>query len=80
MAESALTSMQRISTPSTIFLIKDEKIWNVMLSFVLESNILLEATCVLFDDQCNKKILWFIQSEGNQFRAHQFCGNTNSSF
>lgn len=26
-----------------------------MLSFVLESNIRLDATCVLFDDQCNKK-------------------------
>lgn len=53
MAESPLTSMKRINTPSTIFQIKNEKIWNMMLSFVLESNILLDATCVLFDDQCN---------------------------
>lgn len=51
MAESALASMKRVNTPPTIFQIKNEKIWNTMLSFVLESNIRLDATCVLFDDQ-----------------------------
>lgn len=65
MAESALASMKRVNTPPTIFQIKNEKIWNTMLSFVLESNIRLDATCVLFDDQCNKKIMKLIQSEGN---------------
>ena len=57
MAESVLASMKRINTPPTIFQIKNEKLWNSMLSFVLESNVRLDATCVLFDDQCNNKKL-----------------------